>query len=48
VGNPEGKRRVGRSECRLEGHVETDSKLTAREGVDWIHMVQREYSSGIL
>jgi hypothetical protein len=40
VGNPEGKRRLGKSRCRSEDNIKMDLREIGWEGVDWIHVPQ--------
>jgi hypothetical protein len=40
VGEPEGKRPLGRPSSRWEDSSETDLRKIGLEGVDWIHVAQ--------
>jgi hypothetical protein len=40
VGNPEGKRPLGRLWRRWEENIEMDLREIGWEGVDWIHLAQ--------
>jgi hypothetical protein len=40
VGNPEGKRRLGRPRCRWEDGITMDLRETGLGGVDWIRLAQ--------
>ena len=40
VGNPEGKRSLGRPRCRWEDNIKMDLQEVRCGGVDWIEMVQ--------
>jgi hypothetical protein len=43
VGNPEGKRTLGRPICRWMDNIKMDILQIELDGVDWIHMVQDRY-----
>jgi len=40
VGKPEGKRPLGRPDCRGEDNIGLNLRLIEWEGVDWIHLDQ--------
>jgi hypothetical protein len=40
VGNPEGKRPLGRSSCRWGDNIKIDLRKIGCDGVDWIDMAQ--------
>jgi 3-oxoacyl-ACP reductase-like protein len=40
VGEPEGKRPLGRSRCRWEGNIEMDLQEVGCGGMDWIGLAQ--------
>jgi hypothetical protein len=40
VGNPEGKRPLGRPRRRWEDDIKMDLRETGREGVNWIYLAQ--------
>jgi hypothetical protein len=40
VGNPEGKRPLGRSRRRWADGIKIDLRETGWEGVEWIHLAQ--------
>jgi hypothetical protein len=40
VGNPEGKRPVGRRKRRWEDNIRMDLRETGWQGVDWMHLAQ--------
>jgi hypothetical protein len=40
VGNPEGKRPLGRPRCRWVDNIKMDLRETGWDGMDWIDLVQ--------
>jgi hypothetical protein len=40
LGKPEGKRTLGRPRCRREDNIIMDFRQIARDGVDWVNVVQ--------
>lgn len=48
IGNPERKRVLGKSRCRLGDNIKMDLRNIALEGVDWIHPAERENCGGLL
>jgi hypothetical protein len=40
VGNPEGKRRLGRPRRRWEDNIRIDFRKIELEAVDWLHLAQ--------
>jgi hypothetical protein len=40
IGEPEGKRPLGRTRRRWEDNVRTDLKEIEWEGMDWMHLAQ--------
>jgi hypothetical protein len=40
VGNPEGKRPLGRSGCRWEDHIKINTRYLGWSDMDWIHRAQ--------
>jgi hypothetical protein len=40
IGKPDGKRPLGRTNCRWENNTRMDLREMWWEGVDWIHLVQ--------
>jgi hypothetical protein len=49
VGNPEGKRPLGRPRCRWVNNIKMDLGETGWDGMDWIYVAQdREQWRGLL
>jgi hypothetical protein len=40
VGNPEGKRPLGRPKCRWEDNIKADLQEVGCRGMDWIELAQ--------
>jgi hypothetical protein len=40
VGNPEGKRPLGRPRCRWLGNIKMDLREIGWDGMDWINLAQ--------
>jgi hypothetical protein len=48
VGNPEGKRPLGRSRCRWVDNTKVNLRETGWAGMDWIDLTQDSYQWRVL
>jgi hypothetical protein len=48
VGNPQGKRPLGRSRCRWVDNIKMDLREIEWGGMDWIDLARIETSRGLL